>query len=343
MSNRRLSKSLLLKTVLSIGAIAITFIVIEFAGRYLYSKETTKSTTLELIESTNKPGGNRLRIKAWNESFKERGIDVPKSGPRDGKNGNRITPNRCMVTECSHIQNIPGIIEIDESGFQNTGKKEDASPDILIIGGSVAWGAAASDIENTYYTKLYNLLKTQYPNTGISVLAGAGSTSGKDLFAFVNKVLHHKPDIVIFLNGLNDITVNEPTIKRAGDYLLTMKTAAKIAEQNGIEMVVVRQPYPGNKKIKTELEKIILELSHEDFEKTMNPLYNYIGAGLQKISEQEEIYYIDAGGCFDDESATTFSDLWHFSDPGQELLAGCIYEGLLPVLEDFYPESQSKH
>ena len=66
----------------------------------------------------------------------------------------------------------------------------------------------------------------------------------------------------------------------------------------------------------------------------MNPLYKYIGVGLQKISEQESIYYIDAGGCFDDEAATTFSDQWHFSDPGQELLAGCIYEGLLPVLEE---------
>ena len=338
MSNTPKSKSLLIKIGVSIAAIVIAVVIVELAGRYLFSKEAggDKPATLELIENAteeNRISGNKLRMKAWNASFTERGLEVPEKGPRDGKKGSRITPNRCMVSECAHLKTIPGVIEIDEDGFQNAGKREDASPEILIIGGSVAWGAAASDIENTYFYYLYDMLRTNYPDIGISVLAGAASTSGKDLYGFVDKGIERNPDVVIFLNGLNDITVNEPNMKRAGDYLLNMRTASKIAEQNGIDIVIVRQPYPGSKKEITELEERILELSHEDYLETLAPLYKYIGAGLLKMNERGEVYYIDAAGCFDEESETTFSDQWHFSDPAQELLAGCIYEGLLPVLQ----------
>jgi len=285
MSNSRFTKSLLFKIGLSIAAIAITVIFIEFAGRYLFSKEcdSNRSTTLDLIENVserNEMSGNKLRMTAWSTSFTQRGLDVPETGPRDGKNGQRITPNRCMVTDCTHLSAIPGIIEIDESGFQYAGNKEEASPDILIIGGSVAWGTGASNIENTYFDKLYNMLKANYPEIGITILAGARSTSGKDVYAFVDKGLDKKPDMVLFLNGLNDITVQEPVIKRAGDYLLNMRTTIKIAELDEIDMVIIRQPYPGNKTLKTELERRVLELSHKDYENTLAPLYKYIGTGL---------------------------------------------------------------
>lgn len=344
MSSTRKSNSLYLKIILSIAAIIITVGVIEIAGRYLFAdEESGDSPTLELIENAadiTKPSGNKLRLAAWEASFTERGLEVPESGPRDGKTGDRISKNRCMVTDCRQPGMIPGVIEIDEFGYQNAGDSEDASPSILIIGGSVAWGAAASDIENTYFYKLYELLKENYPEVGISVLAGAGSTSSKDLYAFVNKGIDKNPDLVIFLNALNDITVNDSDIKSAGNYVLNMRTAAQIAERNGIDMVIVRQPFPGNKKTKTELEKRILELSKEDYEENMISVYKYIGVGLEKIEGREGIYYIDAGGCFDDESATTFSDQWHFSDPGQELLAECMYDGLLPVLVEISNDSQ---
>jgi len=338
MSKSRLSKPFLLKLSLSAAAIVITVICIELAGRFLYTNETNnfQSTTASLIENIseeNRLGGNKLRMKAWNASFTERGLEVPEKGPRDGRNGDRITPKRCSISDCKHLSAIPGIIEIDEYGFQYAGRKEEASPNILIIGGSVAWGAAASDIENTYFDKLYHKLNTKYPDIGISVLASASSTSGTDLYSFVNKGIGKNPDIVIFLNGLNDITVQEAVVKNAGDYILNMKTAIKIADLSGIKTVIIRQPYPGSKKIKTDFEKRIMEISEDEYEKTIIPHYKYIGAGLQKIADGENVYYIDAAGCFENESETTFSDQWHFSDPGQELLAECIYSGLLPIIK----------
>jgi hypothetical protein len=102
-------------------------------------------------------------------------------------------------------------------------------------------------------------------------LAGEGSTSGKYLYAFEDKGLDKKPDMVLFLDGLNDKTVQEPVIKRAEDYLLNMRTAIKIAELIEIDMVIIRQPYPGNKTLKTELERRVLELSHKDYENTLAP------------------------------------------------------------------------
>lgn len=343
MGNSTKSDSILLKVVLAAAAIIVTVGVIEIAGRYLFSDEDTDSPTLEIIENAadaTQPSGNKLRLKAWEASFTERGLKVPESGPRDGKTGDRISKNRCMVTRCTQPKNIPGVIEIDELGFQNAGGSEEASPNILIIGGSVAWGAAASDIDNTYFYRLYELLKDNYPDVGIRVLAGAGSTSNKDLYAFVNEGIDRKPDIVIFLNALNDITVHESDIRSAGNYVLNMRTAAKIAQRNGIDMVVVRQPFPGTKTSKTDLEIRILELSRENYEENMNSVYKYIGVGLEKIGKQEGVYYIDAGGCFDEETVTTFSDQWHFSDPGQQLFAECIYTDLLLILEEKYQQPQ---
>ncbi|MGH7851349.1 MAG: hypothetical protein ACREOP_13710, partial [Thermodesulfobacteriota bacterium] len=52
------------------------------------------------------------------------------------------------------------------------------------------------------------------------------------------------------------------------------------------------------------------------------------------MAKAGEIYYIDAAYCFDDETATTFNDQWHFSDPGHKLLAERIYTGLVPIMHE---------
>ncbi len=205
----------------------------------------------------------------------------------------------------------------------------------MIVGGSVAWGAGASDIANTYFAILYDMLKYEYPDTKISVLAAYGSTSITDLGSFVFKGLDVKPDVVVFVNGLNDLTVKGQLRQTdASDYILNMKTAARIAERNGIPTVIVRQPFPGGKKFKTDLEKRIVELSNKDYDKAITPLYKHIGKMLEEMAKADEIYYIDAGNCFEDETATTFNDQWHFSDPGQKLLAETMHAGLVPILSD---------
>ncbi|MEW6143634.1 MAG: SGNH/GDSL hydrolase family protein [Thermodesulfobacteriota bacterium] len=327
-------RSHLSKIILVLATVLITLGVIELAGRLAHDRD--KFSVIENIEKLT-PGGNpagyELRKTAWEASFSERGLIVPPGGPREGLRGEGVTPLRCAVSDCGFKKLVPGYIEVNDGGIQTVGVTANPYPHILIVGGSVAWGAGASDIANTYFSRLYGMLKNEYPDMRISVLAYYGSTSNTDLSSFVQNGLDMNPDVVLFLNGLNDLTVKgQIRHTDASDYILNMKTAARIAERNGIPVVIVRQPFPGEKNHKTDLEERIMELSNKDYDKVVTPLYNHIGKALEEMAKRDGIYYIDAADCFAGEMATTFNDQWHFSDPVHELLAERIYTGLAPVL-----------
>jgi len=335
-------RSRLSKLLLALITVLITIGAIELGIKLTTDHDKFSVTdNIRSLQTLKNPVGYKLREKAWRSSFSERGLGIPPGGPREGLRGEGITPVNCAVAECNFRKYIPGLIEVDANGFQRVGKLEKPYPSILIIGGSVAWGAGASDIRNTYFSRLYDMLKDEYPDTGISVLAAYASTSGTDLSYFVNKGLDAKPDIVVFLNGLNDITVKGSLRPSdASDYILNMKIAERLAERNGITTVIVRQPFPGGKKDKTGLEEEIMELSNKDYEEVITPLYNHIGKALEKMAKTGEIYYIDAADCFENETATTFNDQWHFSDPGHQLLAEKIYSGLIPVLQKLHEKKE---
>lgn len=339
--NKKFKRPRLSRLLLALTAVLITIGAIEFAVR-LTSRRDDISTSENLVRPIfdGNPSGYRLRKTAWEASFTERGLEVPAGGPREGLRGEGVTPLKCAASDCNFSKLVPGIIDSNDDGLQSVGKGENPYPHILIVGGSVAWGAGASDISNTYFSKLYGMLKNDFPDTRISVLAYYGSTSNTDLISFVRKGLDVKPDIVVFINGLNDLTVKGQLRQTdASDYILNMKTAALIAERSGIPTIIVRQPFPGGKKFKTDLEKRIMELSNKDYEKVITPLYKHIGKVLEEMAKSGEIYYIDAADCFSNETATTFNDQWHFSDPGQEILAERIHAGLVPILSKILGKS----
>ncbi len=334
--NKKPYRPLLPRLLLALIAVLITIGAIELANRCTPDPDSfSVAENIANLKPNGNPAGYKLRQIAWESSFTERGLNVPPGGPREGIRGEGVTPLKCAVSDCNFRKLVPGIIELDDDGLQTAGKSEDPYPHILIVGGSVAWGAGASDIANTYFSQLYGMLKNEYPDTKISVLAAYGSTSNTDLSSFVRKGLDAKPDVVVFINGLNDLTVKGQLRQTdASDYILNMKTAARIAERNGIPTIIVRQPFPGGKKFKTDLEKRIMELSNKDYEKVITPLYKHIGKVLEEMAKAGEIYYIDAAYCFGDETATTFNDQWHFSDPGHKLLAERIHAGLVPILSE---------
>ena len=334
--NKRHGRRRIYRLFLALAAVIVAIAVLElFAssspgnGRFSIFKKLFETA------SGGNLGGDKLRLAGWEASFIERGLTVPPEGPREGIEGEGVTALRCATSECNPYKDIPGIIEIDSNGFQTAGDIPNPYPHILIIGGSVAWGAGASDIDNTYFSRLYGILKNEYPDVRISVLAYYGSASNTDLSSFIRKGLDAEPDAVVFLNGLNDLTVKgETRHSDAADYIINMETAALIGKRHNIPVIIVRQPFPGGKKHKTALERRILELSRKDYETVITPLYNHMGKALQKLAGSGEIYYIDAASCFDEETATTFNDQWHFSDPGHKLLAERMYQGLVPILNE---------
>lgn len=335
-NEKKPSRPLFPRLLLALIAVLITIGAIEFAARLTSGRDELSITNnLGSLKPSGNPVGDKLRRIAWDSSFTERGLAAPPGGPREGIWGEGVTPLLCATSDCAFRKSVPGVIEIDDMGFQTVGKKEAPYPHILIVGGSVAWGAGASDIDNTYFSRLLDMLREEYPDAGISVLAYYGSTSGTDLGAFVRRGLDVSPDVVVFLNGLNDLTVKgKVRHSDVSDYILNMNTARRIAEREGIQVMIIRQPFPGGKENKSEIEKRVMDLSNRDYDKVIVPHYNHIGDTLEKMSRTGEIYYIDAGQCFNRETATTFNDQWHFSDPGHELLARKIYAGLSPVLDE---------
>jgi lysophospholipase L1-like esterase len=326
--NKKPYRPLLPRLLLALIAVLITIGAVKLAGRFTPDRD--RFSAADNIASLKRTATCRVQAQetAWESSFTERGSKAF-GGPR------RIRAKghtHCAVSDC--ISAVPHH-RADDGGLQTVGKSNSPYPHILIVGGSVAWGAGASDIANAYFSQLYGMLKNEYPDTRISVLAAYGSTSNTDLSSFVRTGLDAKPDVVVFINGLNDLTVKgQLRHSDASDYILNMKTAARIAERNGIPAIIVRQPFPGGKEFKTDLEKRIMELSNEDYEKVITPLYKHIGKMLEEMAKAGESYYIDAADCFGDETATTFNDQWHFSDPGHKLLAGRIHAGLVPILSE---------
>ena len=207
-SKTKFYRSRIARLLLALIAVLITIGAIELLSRLTSGGEKFSIiNNLGIHKPNGSPAGYKLRELAWKSSFSERGLEVPSRGPREGYWGEGVTPLKCAQSDCNFREFVPGIIELDGSGLQTVGGGVNPYPHILIVGGSVAWGAGASDIANTYFSKLYGMLKKEYPDIGISVLAAYASTSNTDLSTFVLKGLDVKPDMVVFLNGLNDLTV----------------------------------------------------------------------------------------------------------------------------------------
>ena len=95
----------------------------------------------------NLMGGKELNRVAWEASFTERGLPVPPGGPRDGLWGSRI-PRWVRHPEIGWHEpevHLPGLVEEDALGLQHV-RAEGAAASVMILGGSVAWGAYASTL-----------------------------------------------------------------------------------------------------------------------------------------------------------------------------------------------------
>ncbi len=340
----------LANTALLALSLLVSFLILEAGLRWHYYDRygpyrLAVSYALDHLINGPRPfglSGLELNRTAWESSYTERGLQVPERGePREGFWGFGIKPKdtACGLIGdlvCERPQVIPGLIEIDRGGFQHAGRLENPSPHILIIGGSVAFGAYASGIDKTYFHRLAGLLKSRFPDIGISVFGVGSALSSNDLAAFVLRGLDIRPDLVIFLNGLNDL-VNpggDDFSAYARQYLGNMEVAQHIAAEHNIPVVFALQPFLGEKKVKTALEERILDLSVRKYEETVNPHYDRIRKGLKALADRSpSSFFIDCSGIFNNEKVTTFADQWHFSDPGHEILAAKLARDLLPVLE----------
>jgi len=305
--------------------------------------------------------GRDVNRAAWIASYEERGLEVP-DGPRDGFWQDKIpkrVPNADLGWQETAVD-LPGQITIDENGWQYYRSRGTARHKLLILGGSVAFGAYASSEEQAYFTRLGRILDAD-PRTAsdIVVFASIAWKSTQELSAFVTRTQEVDPDWLILINGLNDLTnganakalYSQRTetldgsrwtldyheldyLARASEYATNIAKMLTVAEQRDIEMMVVLQPALSERRAMTLIEADLFRRVEERYGSRghLREAHQAVRRGLEIIRSQSDVQILDASRLFDDEPQTTFTDMWHFADPGHALLADAIAARLIPLL-----------
>jgi lysophospholipase L1-like esterase len=254
---------------------------------------------------------------------------------------------------------VPGLLAIDERGLQRYGATAGQKRNVLILGGSVAFGAYASSIETAYFHVMGRDLERRGTPADLTVAAAGAWKSIQELRALEIYGPALRPDVVVFLNGLNDLTNGArsstlfgeqvetrdgtwwtPTYhehdyrERVSDYLANMRRAAELAASLGSDTLVVVQPALVERKRPTGLEDRLLTgslLAHASAE-ALTSSYEAMRAGLAAFERAGLLQLLDCSRAFDGERATTFADMWHFSDFGHAILGHRMAERIALML-----------
>ena len=290
--------------------------------------DAAKAATINWRTNGTGLAGKDLNRKAWEASYSERGLEVPSEGPREGYWGYKLGKKKKHTllgwTE-PELEN--GIyFKMDKDGIQQIGN-DSAEWHLLIIGASVAWGSYATSEEKTYFSIIHERFNQSGKGIKISVLAAGAWISSQEVMALLHKGLSIKPDAVLFLDAMNDITnIEEEDIDRPQLFINNMKLAKAICAANDISLIYALQPCITEKKIKSDLEKRIIGISLDEAYVTES--YERIRIALRNL-EDEETQLLDCSNVFSAEKVTTFADIWHFSDFGHQLLGDFIADYLL--------------
>ncbi|MDD2365623.1 MAG: SGNH/GDSL hydrolase family protein [Desulfuromonadaceae bacterium] len=305
--------------------------------------------------------GEDLNVKAWESSYLERGQPVPESGPREGywgaRVGNKVGDDITIWREPEI--HLAGKIDIDAFGRQRYSSSVKPEYRILIIGGSVAGGAYASSISTTYFNILGKELERRGVPVEIVIVAAGAWKSSQEVRALKHNIRELNPDLVVFLDGLNDLTngatsqtlYGEPAAthdgsqwtvlyhshdydQRVADYLRNMEDARNIAMSHGAVFMVVLQPSLNERSKRTPVEETLLNLTLEAHSSStaLTNAYTGISKGLSAQAQTGKLYFIDCSKAFDSEKETYFSDIWHFSDFGHAILGRIMGDTIYDIL-----------
>jgi hypothetical protein len=230
---------------------------------------------------------------------------------------------------------------------------------VLIIGGSVAFGAYASSITTTYFHVLGTELERRGTPADLIIVAAGAWKSRQEGHALEMYATRLDPDLIVFLNGLNDLTVgsraktlfgqrtptrdgSEWTIEyhdhdyqeRVADYLEFMQRVGLFAKRRGSAALIVLQPSLLERNHPTAIEEQLLAVSLRPHASAavLRQSYQEMRDGLTAIERAGTLHFLDCSRLFDAERATTFADLWHFSDFGHHILGVAMAERMAPIL-----------
>jgi hypothetical protein len=291
-----------------------------------------------------------LNRTAWEASYAERGQPIPRLGPRDGYWSSRILtePDPDPAIRWTYeLTSVRDLVEIDENGIQQCLSPAAKKANLVIVGASVAFGASASSIATTYFTVLSKELNALGTPADIVIVATGGWKSSQELAALKRYVAKHRPEVIVFLNGLNDLDLGATADALLGEeketkdgspwhmfyhshdyedrvkgYLGNMRQAAEVAGRLNSKLLIVLQPSLAEKKDRSRIEERLLRVSlgKHSSGQALEQSSKQMRQGLSELARSGKAHFLDCSRAFDDEKATTFADMWHFSDFGQKIL-----------------------
>ena len=317
------------------------------------------------------PEGKALNALAWESSYTERGQSVPEGGPRGGYWGARIGP-KVRDEKLGWREpktSDPGRLAIEERGLQYYRTTASPKRQVMIIGGSVAFGAYASSIATTYFNVLGAELERLGTPADLAIVAAGAWKAGQEARALVMYEPTIRPDLVVFVNGLNDLTVGSrastvfgektPTRdgspwtegyhehdydERVANYLAVIRSVGAYARSVGVSPpLIVLQPSLVERAHRTAIEERLLAISllpHASAA-VLQQSYRAMRNGLAEMERSGLLYFLDCSSVFDTERATTFADLWHFSDFGHRLLGMAMAERMSVAVQ--HPVERRTH
>ena len=317
-----------------------------------------------------RPEGRQLNQLAWESSFTERGQAVTPQGPREGYWGARIGPKVADATTGWHEPRllVPGLLDVDERGLQYYRTTASPKRHVFIVGGSVAFGSYASSIATTYFHVLGTELDRLGTPADLTILGSGAWKALQEGHAVQQYASSLRPDLIVLLNGLNDLTsgatsrmlFGQPTATRDGspwtneyhehdyaarvtDYLEIMRRVGMFARGTGRAALVVLQPSLAERTQRTAIEERLLERSLVPHESAaaLQQGYQAMRDGLAELARTGILLYLDCSRVFDGEQATTFTDLWHFSDFGHRRLGTAMAAKIAPILRTIASPGQA--
>jgi len=281
------------------------------------------------------PDGVALHRQAWAAGFEERGLDVP-DGPGDGWWSTGLPE---QVPDLATGRRMAAVDLGPKAVVDGRGMRHAASPGaaprarVLVLGASVAFGVAASLEARTYFAELARRLGERGHPVVVDVLSAGGWTSREELAALRDRGLVPRPDLVVVVDGLNDVLLGRPGEgpARVQAYLERARAMRDAAVAAGARVVFARQPCFLGKR-RSPLEARIAAVTPELG--TLEREWPNVAAGLAALAAEAPATttFADTSGCFDGEEPTTFCDVWHFPDPGQALLAEALAGAVAPLL-----------
>jgi lysophospholipase L1-like esterase len=219
--------------------------------------------------------------------------------------------------------------------------------------------------DTTYFHVLGTELERLETPADVTVVASGAWKSLQEVPALATYGPELHPDVVVVIDGLNDLTNGAtaralygqavPTAdgspwsityhthdyeQRVADYLENMRRAAAMTTSLGGDLLVVLQPALVDRAHRTPVEDALLTVSlvpHASAE-VLTRSYEGMRRGLTELAQSGVLHFLDGSRLFDVERATTFTDMWHFTDFGHAILGRAIAAQLAPLLGRPRPE-----